>query len=188
VILVDADLHQPKQMQLFGLSNTRGLTTYLLDGSRPVAALLQPTASSHLRVLTAGPIADEPPSLLSSTRLETLLAELRSDCDVLVIDTPPVLAQADAALISPYCDGVLFVIDATRTRGRQAERALGQLRYSGAALLGAILNRAPKNLLHPAPYRYRSSVEDGTPTNGRAPAAVGLSDVVVPTKDAGSAG
>jgi non-specific protein-tyrosine kinase len=165
VVLVDADLHRPTQAKLFGTANRRGLSTLLVDWSMSPLSLLQSTWLAMLRLLPAGPTPAEPSALLSSRRLDDLLAQLHGLCDVVVLDTPPLLAQPDAALLGSRADAVLLVVDATRSRGRQASRALEMLQASGAVVLGAVLNRVPKNsLAYPAYEGYYAS-PPGTPSD-----------------------
>jgi tyrosine-protein kinase len=141
VILVDADLHRPSQMRRFGLRNRGGLSTLLINPRVAPGSQLRATRIGGLRVLTAGPVPPVVSALFTSGRLVARLNELRELCDVLVVDTPPVLAQPDAALLGPHVDGVLFVVDAQRSRGRQVRRALEQLNAAGATVFGAALNR-----------------------------------------------
>src|SRR6185436_9214994 len=113
----------------------------------PLTSLLRETSIPGLRVLTAGPAPASPSALFTSRRLNARLAELREQCDVLIVDTPPVLAQPDAALLGPHVDGVLFVVDARSSRGRQVRRALELLQQAGVPVLGAALNRVSANVM-----------------------------------------
>jgi len=115
----------------------------LLNPNVSLESLLRDTPVPGLRVLTAGPAPADPSALYASRRLAARLAELRDHCDLLIVDTPPVLAQPDAALLAPHLDGVLFVVDAQKSRGRQVRRALELLDQAGAQVLGAVFNRVP---------------------------------------------
>jgi len=141
VILVDADLHRPSQMRRFGLPNRAGLSTLLINPSASPDSLLRETSAPGLRVLTSGPAPADPSALFTSRRIEDRLNELRQQCDVLVVDTPPVLAQPDPVLLGPHVDGVVFVVDARASRVRQVRRALELLAQARASVLGAALNR-----------------------------------------------
>jgi succinoglycan biosynthesis transport protein ExoP len=141
VILVDGDLHRPSQGARFGVPNRSGFSTLLINQGVKLAAILRDTPLPGLRLLTAGPAPAVASALLTSRRFESRLAELREQCDVVVVDTPPVLAKPDAALLAPHMDGVLLVVDAQRSRGRQVRRALELLNEAGAAIYGIALNR-----------------------------------------------
>jgi capsular exopolysaccharide synthesis family protein len=158
VILVDADVHRPSQMRRFDLSNRAGFSTLLLNRNVSLDSVLRETPIPGLRVLTAGPSPAAPSALYTSPHLASRLAELRQRSDLVVFDTPPVLAQADAALLSPHVDGVIFVVDAERSRGRQVRRALELLAEAGAQVLGAAFNRvSPRHMDY---VQYQSYAPD----------------------------
>ncbi len=146
VILVDADLRRPRLHTLFGLGNNLGLTTALLPDAGPLADHLQPAglaAAPGLRILTSGPQPPNPAELVGSERMAALLAAMQHEADLIVLDTPPVLAVADATLLAHASDAALLVVDANATRRRPVQRALAQLDAAGVRLVGAIVNRLP---------------------------------------------
>ena len=97
VILVDADLHRPRLHRVFNLTNNVGVTSALLADHPSVEGLLQETQIPGLRVLTAGPLPPNPAELLGSSRMKDLIAALNAHADMVILDTPPVVALADAA-------------------------------------------------------------------------------------------
>ena len=102
------------------------------------------TAIAGLRVLPAGPsLAINPAELLSLPETRLLLQTLQEMADVVIVDTPPVLPVADAMVLAAQATGVILVIDAKRTRAREARMAHESLRQAGAHVLGVVLNRAP---------------------------------------------
>jgi capsular exopolysaccharide synthesis family protein len=145
VILVDGDLHQPMVGWRFHVPESPGLSSLLLAPDEPASTAMHVTQVPNLQVVPAGPVPREPSALLSSKRLATVLGQLRVLCDVLIMDSPPLLAQPDAALLSAHADAVLFVVDATRSRRRPVTRALDMLGEAGAHVLGAVVNRVPKS-------------------------------------------
>lgn len=152
VILVDCDLRKPVQHHLFRL-NKKGLTNCLV-GESSAAELLQDTEVEGLRVLTSGPIPPNPAELLGSTRMDRLLAELRTLTDYLVIDCPPVIAVTDACVLAPKADGVLLVLDADQVRPEMAQKAKELLTNAQGQILGAILNRVEVEQEHSYYYYY----------------------------------
>jgi succinoglycan biosynthesis transport protein ExoP len=151
VILVDGDLRRPRLHKLFHLGNAHGVTTALLQDPFDLESLLQETEVPGLRVLAAGPVPPNPAQLLSSGRMRELVAELQAATDILIVDSPPATAFADAALLSTQVSGVLLVIDAGRTRRDIALKALDALKHVSAPILGALLNRIPRSA---ADYYY----------------------------------
>jgi len=141
VVLVDADLHHPRQSTLFELPGQVGLSTLLVDLNRPLSQALYPADVPNLWILPAGPPSADPSGLLASRAFEHRLRELHRVCDVVLIDTPPVLAASDAALLGSRADGVILVLDATKSRGRRSKQALETLIASGATVVGTVLNK-----------------------------------------------
>jgi non-specific protein-tyrosine kinase len=144
VILVDGDLHRPRQHRIFGLRNNTGLTTALIANvAGNLDDILQDTGVTGLRVLTSGPLPPNAAELLGSTRMRELLADLHTRADVVVIDSPPVTALSDAAVLAMQTDGVLLVLDAGKTRRELAKRATEALNRVQARVVGVVLNRMP---------------------------------------------
>jgi len=141
VILVDADLRRPQQHRIFQRTASYGLSTALVDAATPVTSFLQPTDVPGLRLLTSGPIPPNPAELLGSQRMAQLLQVLNQEAEMVIVDSPPVLSVADAAILANAADGVVLVADAGRTRREMARRAKESLERAGANLLGMVLNR-----------------------------------------------
>ena len=143
-ILVDADLHRPRLHHVFALRNNTGVTTALIaDSALHLDDLLQETSIPMLQLLTSGPIPPNPAELLGSTRMRQLLSHLLARADVVVLDSPPVMALSDAAILSTQVDGVLLVLDASRSRREVARRAVATLQRVHGRVIGVLLNRVP---------------------------------------------
>ena len=139
VILVDGDLRQPRQHEIFGVANTTGLSQWLESGGAPP---LQKSAIDNLRVLTSGPTVSNPVALLSTRRLSERIAELVALADYVLIDAPPLLSVTDAALWASQVDGVVMLVNGGSTQKAEAQRAKGILERVQANLLGAVLLNA----------------------------------------------
>jgi len=142
VIVVDGDLRRPQQHEIFGLPNSKGLTTWLIESGPPP---LQKTNVENLQVLVAGPIAANPVALLSAKRLVEALHELSNLADYVLCDAPPVLAVTDAALWASKVDGVVLLINAGATRREHAQRAKAVLEKVQARIVGAVLLNAEQD-------------------------------------------
>ncbi|MCG8352119.1 MAG: CpsD/CapB family tyrosine-protein kinase [Chloroflexales bacterium] len=141
VILVDCDLRRPSLHTLFGVPNEQGLTSVILnqgDGELPLHA----TSVPGLNLLTSGPLPPRPADLLGSRRMEVLIERLRSEADMVLFDTPPVIAVTDAAVLATRLDGVLLVLQAGKTRRDRAREARRQLEKVKANIIGVVLNNA----------------------------------------------
>lgn len=139
-ILIDADLRRPVQHQIFGLTNRDGLTTALIEREKPIEDYLKSTNVPDLLVLTSGPMPPNPSELLGSQRMQDLLLHLQSYAEYVIIDTPPVLAVTDSALLAGSVRGVLLVLRAGVTRLEAARRAIAQLTSVQARMVGTVLN------------------------------------------------
>lgn len=143
VILVDADLHRPRQHRLFKLANNTGLTAGLLVAHPDPAQLLSETVVPGLRLLTSGPLPPNSAELLGSHRMAELLAVLEAQADIVVVDSPPATVLSDAAILSTQVDGVLLVLVSGQTRREMAGRAVDALKHVNARIVGVVLNRMP---------------------------------------------
>jgi len=143
VILADCDLRRPRQHELFGLSNDRGLTTMMVDENAFRSPPWQEIAGvSGLRVLPSGPLPPNPADFLGSRRMTEVIAWLKEQADLVLFDTPPAVAVTDAAILAARVDGVLLVVSAGITRREYAQRAKALLEKVNARLVGVVLNNA----------------------------------------------
>jgi len=155
VILVDTDLRRPYLHRLFGVPNAVGLTTMLLEDTLGLSDVLLDTEVAGLRLLTGGPIPPNPSELLELPRMEAIIEALCEQADVVLFDSPPVLAVADASVLATRLGGALLVVDAGRTRTDEFRKAFEALTRVGANLLGITLNRVTPN--GSSSYYYYSS-------------------------------
>jgi non-specific protein-tyrosine kinase len=139
-ILVDCDLRRPRQHEIFGLPDQPGLTTMILENS--AAPALAATGVEDLWLLPCGPLPPNPADLLSSRRMEAVIAALTSRADMVLFDAPPVVAVTDAALLASKLDGVLLVVSAGQTRREHAQRAKELLERIHVRLVGTVLTNA----------------------------------------------
>lgn len=141
VLLIDADLRRPRVADYFGIEGAVGLTTVLV-GEVGFDVAKTAWGSSTLDLLTSGSIPPNPAEILTSDAMRDLLREASEQYDYVVVDSPPILSVADATLIAPMLDGVVVVVDASRTRRAQLANSVGILQSSGARILGVVLNKA----------------------------------------------
>lgn len=140
VALIDADMRKPAQHHNLGVVNKAGLAN-LLARQMTLSQVIQQTNTPNLDFVPAGPVPVNPAQLIAGAELHTLIEQLKSDYDVVVIDAPPVLGLADAPTLSSHVDATLFVLQANRTRGRQARTALGRLGAARAHIVGVLLTK-----------------------------------------------
>lgn len=157
VILVDADLRKPTLHRVFGLVNNVGVTSALVaDDPSAITAALQETETPGLSVMTSGPLPPNPSELLSSQKMQGILEQLEAYCDLVVIDSPPVVVVSDTAVLASRSDGVVVVFASDRMRRDIVHNAVAALGQVNAKILGAVLNRASGNE-HGYYYAYHRS-------------------------------
>ncbi len=155
VVLVEADLRRPSFGKYLNIEPGAGLTS-VLTGAADVMEVLQPWGSDGLLVLASGPIPPNPAEILGSRGMTDVLRQLNSEFDYVIIDSPPLLAVADGAIVAAAADGVLLVAAARQTKRGELMAALGSLNAVDALLLGVVLNRLPAKDLESYSYSYAS--------------------------------
>jgi capsular exopolysaccharide synthesis family protein len=156
-LLVDADLRRPIVHRAFDLGQAPGLTDVLV-GAAVAREAIRPNVLPKLDVLPSGTQPPNPSELLGSEAMRRLLADLRDQYEMIVFDSPPVLAVTDAAVLGAATDAVVMVLRAGDTESIAAERALAQVRRVEAKVAGAVLNGVEKgrDRYYHSYYRYRS--------------------------------
>lgn len=138
VLLIDADMRRPSLHRRAGIEAERGLSS-LLTSHEPLASAVVPSGTENLTFLLAGPVPPSPTELLSTVRIEQILAEAADKYDVVIVDSPPILGLADSPLMSALVDGVIFVVEAERNRRGSLKTSLRRLRAMRPTVLGAVL-------------------------------------------------
>lgn len=156
VVLLDADLRRPSLHRFFGLPNSLGMTSLLLDDQLTVEDALQDVADvPGLKVLTTGPLPPNPAEVLESPDLTALMARLRDGADAVIVDSPPLLVVTDAAILAGKADGTVLVVDSCTTRTDAARRAIAVLEKIGVTPVGAVVNKLDLRAVSGYYYYYR---------------------------------
>lgn len=138
VVLVDCDLRRPRLHRIFKKPSETGLTAALVEDVQEEHT--EETEIPNLSVYVAGPHPPNPAELLQSERFKAVLKRLSSKFDYVILDSPPVLAVTDAAVLSTLVDGVVMVTRAFQTRKELAQHAVRRLTDVGAHVAGVVLN------------------------------------------------
>ncbi|MBT9281092.1 MAG: CpsD/CapB family tyrosine-protein kinase [Hydrogenibacillus schlegelii] len=139
-LIVDADLRKPTLHYYFRAMDHVGLTNVLIGGAT-IEEAVQETDVPGLSLLTAGPIPPNPSELLASQAMRRLVTRLYERYDLVIFDSPPLLAVSDAQIISSFVDGVVLVIKAHATRREHVLKAKDLLTKANAHVLGVVLNQ-----------------------------------------------
>lgn len=172
VVLIEADLRRPALEQTIALHEganraDTGLTNYLVGVAESHQIVHPHPVHEGLDMIWSGPHPPNPSALLGSPRLDALLADLRARYDRVIIDTAPISVAADSSVLASRIDGTVFVVDATKTKRRDAQASLNQLAKVRAEVLGIVLNRASGKQAE-SYYYYRPAEERSS--DGRASA------------------
>lgn len=145
ILLVDSDLRKPTVHKTFKVRNNDGLTTLLTDKTTDLEEVIYSTHTDGLFILTSGAIPPNPAELLSSNRMEEVKQEMLEHFDMVIFDTPPVLAVTDSQVLSTKVDGVLFVIPQGQANKDELHKSKDMLEKVNANILGAVMNRVNKS-------------------------------------------
>jgi non-specific protein-tyrosine kinase len=141
VVLVDCDLRRPNLHNVFGIDDTVGLTAVLTRTATLQEAIETVPGEPNLRILPAGVVPANPSELLSGERMRRLIEAISAECDILLLDTPPVLPVTDAVALSQRVDGCIVLAGSTATK-RHLARMFRMLRQVNAPITGVVLNNA----------------------------------------------
>ncbi|MGB0600291.1 MAG: polysaccharide biosynthesis tyrosine autokinase [Rubripirellula sp.] len=149
VLLVDADLRRPNVGKLFGIEAEKGLAWAVTElaankekgaGFSIIAEAIQQSEMENISIIPAGEKVENPAEILTSTSLETFIDLVRNRFDMVIIDSPPLLAVTDPSNIAPRVDGVIMVVRLGKQTRPRAAQAHGMLETLGANLVGIVVN------------------------------------------------
>jgi capsular exopolysaccharide synthesis family protein len=164
-LLVDGDLRRAVIDKTFATPRSPGLTDVLVSNV-PLSTAVVATEVPNLFVLPSGQLPPNPSELLGSPRMREVIADARSEFDMVLFDSPPLLAVTDAAVLSSMIDGVVLIIRNQKTARAGAARALAQLRAVRAPVLGAVLNDVRAGGGYYGGYGYYYYAYYGSEANG----------------------
>lgn len=139
-LLIDANLRNPNQHQLFGLDNQLGLSSVLAGRIHYSDAITPVKPFANLSILCAGALPPNPQELLSRTSFSQMLEAVGQKYDIIICDTPPALDNADAQIVAARAGCCVLVVRRDQTRMADALRVKSQLFTTGAELLGVVMN------------------------------------------------
>lgn len=153
-LIIDADMRRPRIHKTLGSGNEAGLANILSGVSAP-ADVIKRTDIQNLDVITAGPTPPNPSELLGSKFMADILEGLRQRYEHIIIDTPPVTAVTDAAILAQYADGVVVISKAFTTPKEMVRTAIENLQKVNSKIFGVVLNSV--NMKKEGAYYYQYS-------------------------------
>jgi tyrosine-protein kinase Etk/Wzc len=155
VLLIDADLRRGRLGSTFGQSNSGGLSDLLTGNIQPHEVIRQ-AGVSGLSILPAGNYPANPAGLLSTLRFQHILEHVRKQYDLVIVDTPAVLAVSDANMVSPHAGSTVLVVRPSVQSEAELEETVKQLDRTGARVIGVIFNAMPRRRSEKRAYAYAS--------------------------------
>lgn len=143
VLLIDGDMRKPTLHRIFGTQSEPGLSTLIVNDNVEPDTVIRPTKHKNLKLLTCGPVPPYPAELLGSDKMRQMIKRFAGDFDYIVMDSPPVIAVTDAALLSRLADGTILVLDHGRVKREEAVSAMESLLKVQAQMIGTVLNNIP---------------------------------------------
>ncbi|MEK4201694.1 MULTISPECIES: CpsD/CapB family tyrosine-protein kinase [Cytobacillus] len=140
VLLIDADLRKPTVQYTFNVLNTRGLAN-VISQQTVLTDAVQESEVENLFILTSGPIPPNPSEMLGSKAMDRVIEEATTLFDIVIFDTPPLLAVTDAQILSNKCDGTVLVTQSKKTEKEQLLKAKELLQSAKGKILGVVLNK-----------------------------------------------
>lgn len=139
VLLIDSDLRRPTVHTLFGLRREIGVTE-VLAGEIDLLTAAQGTIIDGLSVLTCGSLPTNPAELLASNRYANLLKNAEQEFDIVLVDTPPLLAVSDPCIVAPNTDGLILVFRMSKNRRNAAKRVTEVIDTNNIRVTGVVCN------------------------------------------------
>ncbi|RCW77381.1 CpsD/CapB family tyrosine-protein kinase [Saliterribacillus persicus] len=147
VLLIDADMRKPTLHYTFRMDNRRGLSSVLV-GESGLDESVAKSDVANLDLLSCGPVPPNPSELLGSKAMEKMISEALEYYDLILFDTPPVLAVTDAQILANICDGAIMVVRSKQTDVEASQKAKELLEQANAKLLGVVLNDREQKKAH----------------------------------------
>jgi succinoglycan biosynthesis transport protein ExoP len=160
VVLIDADFRRPAIHHKFGLHNRVGLSDMFLPN--PPVQVVRTVKGTSLAVITSGVLPPNPTDLLTSRKMKQMLELMGKKCELILLDTPPILSVTDGYALAPMMDGVILVVRPGVTKMGEFQQALAKLRGVNAKVLGVVYNRvSPRSRMFENYYYYHKGDSKG---------------------------
>lgn len=154
-LLLDADLRRPTMHHTFEMNNQHGLSTAIVN-EMEVEELVRATEIDNLDVITSGPIPPNPSELITSNKMSQFFKILTLQYDMVIVDSPPILAVTDGQLLSKLVDGTILVTDVEQNNRDALTQAKELLHKADASITGVVLNNKKMDTDNNYYYYYGS--------------------------------
>ena len=153
-LLIDTDLRRPVIHKVLNINKEPGITNYLAGHVDDFSSLVQKTGIENLYAVTSGVIPPNPSELLGSEKMNKLIESLEHKWDILLFDSPPLVAVTDATMVSKSIDKIIIVVKVGQTDKRAFEHTIQNLRNVNAPIGGVVLNAVSQKNSYGSYYYY----------------------------------
>ena len=153
-LLVDADLRKPVLHKMFKNRTNKGLTNYLSNTDENLNEIMYDSGVENLKIITSGIVPPNPSELLASSNMNQFVNKIKNEFDVVLFDTPPLIAVTDAFVITKHVDKFLLVVRASVTQKGALERSLVNMNNMDQKIDGVIFNGVDESSTYGGGYYY----------------------------------
>ena len=153
-LLIDSDLRKPVLHKMFKSSHNKGLTNYLSGSEKDINNLLIESGVDNLKIITSGIVPPNPSELLASNNMKIFIEAVKKEFDIILFDTPPLIAVTDAFVITKYVNKFLLVVRASVTQKGALERSLVNMNNISHSIDGVIFNGVDESNTYGGGYYY----------------------------------
>lgn len=155
VILVDADMRRGHLNQYFNVGKVNGLADFLSSDTVNFDEICLPTTVSGLSLITKGNVPVNPAELLLTEKFSMLIRRLSAEYDYVIIDSPPILAVTDAAIISRLAGTTLMIVRYAQTHMNELDLSISRLKQAGTLVEGIVFNDVQSAVGYGYQYAYQ---------------------------------
>ncbi len=152
-LVIDCDLRKPRVHEIFENKRIPGLIDYLF-GQIPLSEIIHKAEMDNLYYITSGIIPPNPAEMLESEKMRQFLSEMRKIYDIVILDSPPIIAVTDAEILATLVDGTILIVSADTTESELMERSVELIRKDKSSFIGTILNNFSYKSGYGSYYKY----------------------------------
>jgi polysaccharide biosynthesis transport protein len=152
-VIVDCDLRKPRIHLIFNDEDSPGFLNYFF-GKSSYESIIRKTEVRNLDYITGGSIPPNPSEIIGSPRMKAFILKLRSEYDIIILDSPPIMAVSDSEILSRLTDGNILVASSDSTEIDWLEESVELLTHEKSKFLGVLLNKFNYKSGYHAYYKY----------------------------------
>lgn len=164
-LIIDCDLRRPRIHKIMGVDKKPGLVDYLAKKSK-LEDIIRSTGVNNLSYITSGTLPSNPAEVLESKPMRFFLQEIRDFFDIVILDSPPIIAVIDAEILSKQADGTILVVSSEKTENRLMSDAVNLIKQNNVPFLGTVLNNFEYKSGYGYYYKYYYNYANSSPKKG----------------------